>query len=105
MHKVFPTAHQLLAIKFAQNQLNLLLMQIFEICFMFQARRLPDVNSPAKNAELVYMEDSPDPCRSTRITNRVCNWRNETSSQGDCGLLCCGRGSKVFFFIWNCNSC
>uniref|UniRef100_A0A915PJY1 Protein Wnt n=1 Tax=Setaria digitata TaxID=48799 RepID=A0A915PJY1_9BILA len=49
---------------------------------MHKARRLSDVNSPAKNAELVYMEDSPDPCRSARITNRVCNWRNETSSQG-----------------------
>lgn len=63
--------------------------------FIFQARRLPDVDSPAKNAELVFMEDSPDPCRSTRINNRVCNWRNETSSEGDCGLLCCGRGFKV----------
>ncbi|VIO95612.1 wnt family protein [Brugia malayi] len=86
---------------------------------MIKARRLPDVNSPAKNAELVYMEDSPDPCRSTRITNRVCSWRNETSSQGDCGLLCCGRGFKVSHelisyqcdcqFVWcchlKCNTC
>ncbi|VDK47025.1 unnamed protein product [Anisakis simplex] len=62
------------------------------------AKRLVEENTRARNAELVFVEDSPDPCLTMRITNRVCNWRNETSSVGDCGLLCCGHPFKARFF-------
>ncbi|VDN58379.1 unnamed protein product [Dracunculus medinensis] len=59
-----------------------------------RARRVSDEKTRAKNAELIFMEDSPDPCLTTRTTNRVCNWRNETNSMGDCSVLCCGQGFK-----------
>lgn len=59
---------------------------------------MSDEKTRAKNAELIFMEDSPDPCLTTRTTNRVCNWRNETNSMGDCSILCCGQGFKVRFY-------
>ncbi|KHN88521.1 Abnormal cell lineage protein 44 [Toxocara canis] len=86
---------------------------------MYKAKRLVEENPHAKNAELVFVEESPDPCVTTRTTNRVCNWRNETSSVGDCALLCCGHAFKVSHelisyqcdcqFVWcchlKCNTC
>ncbi|VDM38282.1 unnamed protein product [Toxocara canis] len=64
---------------------------------MYKAKRLVEENPHAKNAELVFVEESPDPCVTTRTTNRVCNWRNETSSvshelisyQCDCQFVWC----------------
>ncbi|PIO72769.1 wnt family protein [Teladorsagia circumcincta] len=47
----------------------------------------------AKNADLVFIEPSPDPCLQL-TAGRVCAWRNETHTQGDCSRLCCGKGFK-----------
>ncbi|KAK6725543.1 hypothetical protein RB195_004079 [Necator americanus] len=49
----------------------------------------------AKNADLVFIELSPDPCQQQTTSGRVCAWRNETHTQGDCARLCCGKGFKI----------
>ncbi|EPB76620.1 wnt family protein [Ancylostoma ceylanicum] len=56
--------------------------------------KLVTSDQKAKNADLVYLEPSPDPCQE-QISGRVCAWRNETHTQGDCVRLCCGKGFKV----------
>ncbi|KAE9548563.1 hypothetical protein FO519_008228 [Halicephalobus sp. NKZ332] len=75
----------------------------------------------------IYLESTPDHCapqleyqmQQRRSLPRICNWRNETHSEGDCGSLCCGRGYKVSHevisykcdckFVWccklECNDC
>ncbi|ETN78377.1 hypothetical protein NECAME_18220, partial [Necator americanus] len=45
-------------------------------------------------------------------SGRVCAWRNETHTQGDCARLCCGKGFKITHevihykcdckFVWCC---
>ncbi|CAJ0947653.1 unnamed protein product, partial [Mesorhabditis belari] len=65
-----------------------------------------------KNADLLAFEQSPDHCAARTASRRVCGWRNETHSQGDCNSLCCGRGYNVTHevipykcdckFVWCC---
>uniref|UniRef100_A0A914CUF4 Protein Wnt n=1 Tax=Acrobeloides nanus TaxID=290746 RepID=A0A914CUF4_9BILA len=80
----------------------------------------------SRNSELIYLEPSPEVCSQyqynplhRRSLPRVCNWRNETHSLGDCDHLCCGRGYNVTHevisykcdckFVWccklECNEC
>uniref|UniRef100_A0A7E4UXM4 Protein Wnt n=1 Tax=Panagrellus redivivus TaxID=6233 RepID=A0A7E4UXM4_PANRE len=69
-----------------------------------RAKRVYSDDMKMKNAELIYLEPTPDSCapqleyqlQQRRSLPRICNWRNETHSEGDCGLLCCGRGYKIF---------
>uniref|UniRef100_A0A1I7WPG0 Protein Wnt n=1 Tax=Heterorhabditis bacteriophora TaxID=37862 RepID=A0A1I7WPG0_HETBA len=60
-------------------------------------------DAPVKNADLVYLEPSPDPCHKKGAEQRICAWRNETHAQGDCGKLCCGRGFKIILGILTLN--
>ncbi|VDM59963.1 unnamed protein product [Angiostrongylus costaricensis] len=65
-----------------------------------------------KNSDLVFIEPSPDPCQQQTISGRVCAWRNETHTQGDCGRICCGKGFQISHeviqykcdckFVWCC---
>uniref|UniRef100_A0A0N4ZNB1 Protein Wnt n=1 Tax=Parastrongyloides trichosuri TaxID=131310 RepID=A0A0N4ZNB1_PARTI len=85
-----------------------------------KAKRVLSDESKHKSNELIYLEPSPDICSSMhnhlqqrRSLPRVCNWRNETHSEGDCGRLCCGKGFRVDHevvtykcdckFKWCCN--
>ena len=106
-----------------------------------KAKKVIPEKSKYKNSELVrfcrnskvdiwfqiYLEPTPDHCaphleyqmQQRRSLPRICNWRNETHSEGDCGTLCCGRGYKVSHevisykcdckFVWccklECNDC
>uniref|UniRef100_A0A0N5A7S8 Protein Wnt n=1 Tax=Syphacia muris TaxID=451379 RepID=A0A0N5A7S8_9BILA len=63
----------------------------------FKAKKVSQVNLKNKNTELIYADDSPDPCLTAATLNRVCAWSNETHHKGDCKRLCCGRGHKVTF--------
>uniref|UniRef100_A0A7I5E560 Protein Wnt n=1 Tax=Haemonchus contortus TaxID=6289 RepID=A0A7I5E560_HAECO len=73
--------------------------------------KLLSPDQKAKNADLVFIEPSPDPCLQM-TTGRVCAWRNETHTQGDCSRLCCGKGFKITHevlhykcdckFVWCC---
>ncbi|CAI4225842.1 unnamed protein product [Auanema sp. JU1783] len=66
-----------------------------------------------KNSDLQYLESSPNHCLKKTVVPRVCAWRNETHSQGDCSRLCCGRGFSISHetihhkceckFVWCCN--
>uniref|UniRef100_A0A1I7XZ16 Protein Wnt n=1 Tax=Steinernema glaseri TaxID=37863 RepID=A0A1I7XZ16_9BILA len=90
-----------------------------------RAKQILD-STKAKNADLIYLEKSPDVCSvqhkhlmQRRALPRICNWRNETHSQGNCNKLCCGKGFHVSHevtsykcdckFIWccklECNDC
>uniref|UniRef100_A0AC34G0H4 Protein Wnt n=1 Tax=Panagrolaimus sp. ES5 TaxID=591445 RepID=A0AC34G0H4_9BILA len=68
-----------------------------------RAKRVLIENPKMKNAELIYLEPTPDSCapqleyqmQQRRSLPRICNWRNETHSEGDCSTLCCGKGYKV----------
>uniref|UniRef100_A0AC34QVI7 Protein Wnt n=1 Tax=Panagrolaimus sp. JU765 TaxID=591449 RepID=A0AC34QVI7_9BILA len=92
-----------------------------------RAKRVTPDKAKLKNAELIYLEPTPDNCapqleyqmQQRRSLPRICNWRNETHSEGDCGALCCGKGYKVSHevisykcdckFVWccklECNDC
>ncbi|CAD6194738.1 unnamed protein product [Caenorhabditis auriculariae] len=77
-----------------------------------RARLLTDEGS-IKSGDLVYLEASPDVCKSKTTAGRVCAWRNETHTQGDCDRLCCGNGFSIRHevvrvkcdcqFVWCCN--
>ncbi|KJH42338.1 wnt family protein [Dictyocaulus viviparus] len=74
--------------------------------------RMINGDQKIKNSDLVFIERSPDPCRQQTTSGRVCAWRNETHTQGDCSRLCCGKGFKVAHeviqykcdckFVWCC---
>uniref|UniRef100_A0A0N5BP82 Protein Wnt n=1 Tax=Strongyloides papillosus TaxID=174720 RepID=A0A0N5BP82_STREA len=85
-----------------------------------KAKRVLSDEAKPKSNDLIYIEPSPDICSSLhkhlqqrRSLPRVCNWRNETHSEGDCGRLCCGKGFRVDHevvtykcdckFKWCCN--
>jgi len=92
-----------------------------------KAKKVVPDKTKYKNSELIYLEPTPDHCapqleyqmQQRRSLPRICNWRNETHSEGDCGTLCCGRGYKVSHevisykcdckFVWccklECNDC
>uniref|UniRef100_A0AC35TIR4 Protein Wnt n=1 Tax=Rhabditophanes sp. KR3021 TaxID=114890 RepID=A0AC35TIR4_9BILA len=91
-----------------------------------KAKRVLSEDSKPKSADLIYLEPSPDICSSMhnhlqqrRSLPRVCNWRNETHSEGDCSRLCCGRDFRVShevlkykcdckltrYFQLHCNEC
>lgn len=70
-------------------------------------------DSVVKTTDLIYLEASPDVCKAKSVAGRVCAWRNETHTQGDCDRLCCGNGFSIRHevvrvkcdceFVWCCN--
>ncbi|CAI5438814.1 unnamed protein product [Caenorhabditis angaria] len=70
-------------------------------------------SSSAKTTDLIYLESSPDICKEKSVGGRVCAWRNETHTQGNCDKLCCGNGFSIRHevvrvkcdceFVWCCN--
>uniref|UniRef100_A0A915DAI4 Protein Wnt n=1 Tax=Ditylenchus dipsaci TaxID=166011 RepID=A0A915DAI4_9BILA len=91
-----------------------------------RARHLLSDFQKLKSSDLVFTESSPDSCsqlqyevHQKRSLPRICNWRNETHSDGSCNNLCCGQGYTVSHevvsykcdckFIWccklECNDC
>uniref|UniRef100_A0A8R1I181 Protein Wnt n=1 Tax=Caenorhabditis japonica TaxID=281687 RepID=A0A8R1I181_CAEJA len=70
-------------------------------------------DSVVKTTDLIYLEASPDVCNTKSVAGRVCAWRNETHTQGDCDRLCCGNGFSIRHevvrvkcdceFVWCCN--
>ncbi|KAI6218900.1 Protein Wnt-4 [Aphelenchoides besseyi] len=92
----------------------------------YKAKQVANEMTKVRNSDLIYLEPSPQTCtpytyeiQQRRSLPRVCNWRNETHSMGDCNSLCCGRGFTVRHepvtykcdckFIWccklQCNEC
>ncbi|CAD5208704.1 unnamed protein product [Bursaphelenchus xylophilus] len=86
----------------------------------YKARQLINEGTRVKSSDLIYLEQSPETCtpftyevKQRRSLPRICNWRNETHSMGDCNTLCCGRGFTVRHepvtykcdckIVWCCN--
>ncbi|KAI6227411.1 Protein Wnt-4 [Aphelenchoides fujianensis] len=68
----------------------------------YKAKQVVNERTKVRNADLIYLEPSPETCtpytyelKQRRSLPRVCNWRNETHTMGDCNSLCCGRGFTV----------
>ncbi|KAH7710020.1 wnt family protein [Aphelenchoides avenae] len=68
--------------------------------------------SKERHSDLIYIERSPDQCKQfhydiqhRRSLPKICNWRNETHSRGDCDQLCCGHGYTVSYdsISYKCN--
>lgn len=79
----------------------------------YEKAKLYTEENSKKTTDLVFLEGSPDTCNEESVAGKVCAWRNETHSHGNCDKLCCGNGFSIRHevvrvkcdcqFVWCCN--